>query len=159
MAIKSVIDRDLGWKAIQAQVARARSLEVAVGILTGSKNPEDGANIAEYAAYNEYGTKHIPARPFMAISFDENVDAIGKDFDQQGGLLITGKRSAEQALTIIGMKHAQRIQNTITGRNIPPPLAESTVARKKNNSTKTLVDTGAMVNAVQIDVRAKGTEI
>ena len=149
-----VIDRDLGWKAIKAQVARAHRMEVAVGILEGSKNPEDGASIAEYAAYNEFGTSRAPSRPFMAMSFEENVDAIGKDFDQQGTALVLGKRTADQALTVIGMKHAARIQNVITGRQIPPPLADSTIAAKKG-STKTLVDTGAMTNAVQISVRGR----
>lgn len=150
-----VIDRDLGWKKIKAEIARSRKLEVVVGILEGSKSPEDGASIAEYATYNEFGTERIPSRPFMAITFDENVAAIGKDMDQQGWLMEQGKRTAEQALTVIGMKHAQRTQKTITGRDILPALAPSTVAAKKG-STKTLVDTGAMVNAVQIDVRPRG---
>ena len=152
-----VIDRDLGWKKIKAEVERAKSLEVAVGILEGSKSPEDGASIAEYAAYNEFGTEragqvHVPSRPFMAMSFDENVAAIGKDFDQQGQAMLTGKRTATQALTVVGQKHADRVKNTITGRNILPALAPSTIAAKKG-STKTLVDTGAMTNAVQISVR------
>lgn len=151
-----VIDRDMGWKKIKAELARARRLEVAVGILAGSAGA-DGASIAEYATYNEFGTKHIPERPFMGISFDENVGQIGKDFDQQGAALVQGQRTATQALTVIGMKHAARVQNTITSRDIPPPLAPSTVAAKKNNSTKTLVDTGAMVNAVQISVRPRST--
>ena len=147
-----VIDKDLGWKKIKAQILIAQSLEVAVGILEGEKNPEDGASIAEYATYNEFGTEHIPSRPFMAMSFEENVAEIGKDFDQQGWRMEQGKITARQALTVIGMKHAARIQNVITGRNITPKLADSTIAAKKG-STKTLVDTGAMTNAVQISIR------
>jgi hypothetical protein len=150
----NVIDRDLGWKKIKAEVARAHKLEVAVGILEGSKAPEDGASIAEYATYNEFGTENIPSRPFMAMSFDENVEAIGKDFDQQGRQIAQGKRTAEQALTVIGQKHADRTKNVITGRNILPMLAPGTIAAKKG-STKTLVDTGAMTNAVQISVRGR----
>jgi hypothetical protein len=152
--MSNVIDKDLGWKKIKAEVLRAQSLEVAVGILEGEKNPEDGASIAEYATYNEFGTEHIPSRPFMAMSFDENVAAIGKDFDQQGRKVAQGTSTANQALTVIGMKHAARIQNVITGRNILPRLAPRTVAAKKG-STKTLVDTGAMTNAVQISVRGR----
>ena len=125
---------------------------MAVGILSGASN--DGVSIAEYATYNEYGTKHIPSRPFMAISFDEGRAEIDADFKRHGDLLVTGKTTAQAALTIIGQKHAGRVQNTITGRNIPPPLSPQTVARKKGSS-KTLVDTGAMVNAVQIELRNK----
>ena len=147
----SVTDRDLGWKAIKTEIARAKKMEVAVGILAGSS--ADGESIAEYAAYNEFGTKSVPSRPFMAMSFDENVSAIDSDFLRQGNRIVTGKITAGQALTIVGQKHASRIQNTITDRDIPPRLSPRTVAVK--GSTKTLVDSGAMVNAVQISVRRR----
>lgn len=149
----AVTDRDLGWKAIKREVERAQRREVAVGILQGS-NDSEGASIAEYATYNEFGTEDVPSRPFMAMSFDENVAAINSDFQRQSKRLVTGEVTAEQALTIIGQKHVSRVQNTITGRNILPALAPSTIAAKKG-STKTLVDTGAMVNAVQIEVRGR----
>jgi hypothetical protein len=67
---------------------------------------------------------------------------------------VQGKRTANEALTVIGQKHAGRIQTTITGRNFLPRLAPSTIAAKKG-STKTLVDTGAMANAVHISIRGR----
>jgi hypothetical protein len=149
----AVTDRDLGWEAIKREVERAQRREVAVGILQGSTDSE-GTSIAEYATYNEFGTGDVPSRPFMAMSFDENVAAINSDFNRQSKRLVAGEVTAEQALTIIGQKHAGRVQNTITGRNILPALAPSTIAAKKG-STKTLVDTGAMVNAVQIEIRGR----
>lgn len=149
----AVTDRDLGWKAIKREVERAQRREVAVGILQGS-NDSEGTSIAEYATYNEFGTDDVPSRPFMAMSFDENVAAIDSDFQRQSKRLVSGEVTADQALTVIGQKHAGRVQNTITGRNILPALAPSTIAAKKG-STKTLVDTGAMANAVQIELRGR----
>lgn len=149
----AVTDRDLGWKAIKREVERAQRREVAVGILQGS-NDSEGTSIAEYATYNEFGTEDVPSRPFMAMSFDENVAAINSDFQRQSKRLVTGEVTAEQALTIIGQKHAGRVQNVITGRDILPALAPGTIAAKKG-STKTLVDTGAMANAVQIEIRGR----
>lgn len=149
----AVTDRDLGWKAIKREVERAQRREVAVGILQGS-NDSEGTPIAEYATYNEFGTEDVPSRPFMAMSFDENVAAIDSDFQRQSKRLVAGEVTADQALTVIGQKHAGRVQNTITGRNILPALAPSTIAAKKG-STKTLVDTGAMANAVQIELRGR----
>lgn len=149
----AVIDRDLGWKAIKRELERAKGREVAVGILQGSVDSE-GASIAEYATYNEFGTDDVPSRPFMAMSFDENKADIEADFNRQGKAMVEGKRTADQALTVIGQKHAARVQNTITGRDITPKLADSTVKAKKG-STKTLVDTGAMTNAVQIELRGR----
>ena len=163
----AVTDRDLGWKAIKREVERAQRREVAVGILQGSPDNEEGSSdgeegssdgegtsIAEYATYNEFGTKDIPSRPFMAMSFDENVEAINSDFKRQSKRLVTGQVTADRALTIIGEKHVSRVQNTITGRDILPALKPSTVAAK-DGSTKTLVDTSAMVNAVQIEIRGR----
>ena len=148
----TIIDRDLGWQAIRRELERAKDREVAVGILQGSVDSE-GVSIAEYATYNEFGTDDVPSRPFMAMSFDENKADIEADFNRQGKAMVEGRRTADQALTVIGQKHAARVQNTITGRDITPKLADSTV--KAKGSTKTLVDTGAMTNAVQIELRGR----
>lgn len=148
-----VVDRDLGWNAIKAELKRAQGKEVAVGILAGAIDA-DGTPIAEYATYNEYGTDKIPSRPFMAMSFDENKAEIEADFRRETVALTGGKRTIEQSLTVVGQKHADRVKNTIADRDILPALSPRTVAAKKG-STKTLVDTGAMVNAVQISVRNK----
>lgn len=148
----NVKDIDRGWNNIVRELEKAKGMEVAVGILEGSQN--EGTSIAEYASYNEFGTEDIPPRPFMAMSFDENLAEINSDFKKQGDQMVQGKKTANAALTVIGQKHAGRIQTTITGRNILPRLADSTV-RAKKGSTKTLVDTGAMANAVQISIRGR----
>lgn len=148
----SVKDIDKGWKNIVRELEKTKFMEVAVGILEGSEN--EGVSIAEYASYNEFGTERIPSRPFMAMSFDENTTQIDKDFISQWGQILQGKKTAIDSLTIIGQKHAERIQKTITNRNILPRLAKRTIKAKKG-STKTLVDTGAMVSAVQISIRKK----
>ena len=148
----AVKDIDRGWNNIVRELEKAKGMEVAVGILEGSQN--EGESIAEYATYNEFGTDNIPSRPFMATSFDENVAEINSDFKRQADAMVQGKRTANEALTVIGQKHAGRIQTTITGRNFLPRLAPSTIAAKKG-STKTLVDTGAMANAVHISIRGR----
>ena len=144
---------DLGWNAIKREIDRASSLEVAVGILEGSKNGK-GLSIAGYAAVNEYGNDQTPSRPFMRTAFDENVAKITQDMKRQYAAVTSGRATVHQALTVVGERHAARTQNTITGRDFLPKLSESTINAKKG-STKTLVDTGAMVNAVKISVRGR----
>lgn len=151
MSHTKVIDK--GWDRIRRELARANRLEVAVGIQEGTKNG-DGFNVAEYAAANEYGTENIPSRPFMRTAFDENVPDITRDMQQQYAAICSGDRTAHQALVVIGQKHADRTKNTITNRDFLPALSPQTVKAKKG-STKTLVDTSAMVNGVQISVRGK----
>lgn len=148
----STRDIDRGWKNIKREILLSSRKVVAVGILEGSTGHE-GESIAEYAAHNEFGTEDIPSRPFTAMSVDENKPAIIKDMREMGNALTHGKRTANACLTVIGMRHAARVQQTITGRDILPRLAQSTVDAK--GSTKTLVDSSAMVNAVQIELRRK----
>lgn len=151
----STKDIDKGYKRIMSELAKAKRSEVVVGILEGQNDPDNpGTSIAEYATHNEFGTEDIPARPFMAMSFDENTSAINNDFKNQTRKMVGGEVTAKAALTIIGQKHAQRVQATITDRNILPALAPSTIASKRG-STKTLVDDGAMANAVQISIRGR----
>jgi hypothetical protein len=148
-------DIDRGFKKILQEMAAATRKEVAVGILAGSVS--EGQSIAEYATYNEFGTEKIPSRPFMASTFDRSLAAISSDFNTQGAKLAMGKISANTALTVIGQKHADRIKNTISTVNFLPKLAPGTISAKKG-STKTLVDTGAMLNAVQISVRNRSAK-
>lgn len=148
----SVQDIDKGYARIMRELRRAQTREVAVGVLTGTNS--DGTSIAEYATYNEFGTDRIPARPANGIAFDENRASIAADFDRQVGAILEGRQTADGALTRIGMEHAGRVQQVITGRNILPALAPSTVAAKKG-STKTLVDTSAYANSIQIALRAR----
>lgn len=150
---RHVTDRDLGWQKIKRELEKASRLEVAVGLFHGDKN-SDGIQIVEYGTYNEFGTDDIPSRPFMRTSFDENKGAIESDIDRQSARLTGGQVTAQTALTIIGQKHVNRIQNTITGRDFLPRLSPETVKRKKG-SEKTLVDSGAMVNAVKMSIRGK----
>lgn len=150
---RHVTDRDLGWNKIKQELEVASRLEVAVGLFYGDKN-SDGTQVVEYGTYNEFGTDTIPSRPFMRTAFDENRGDIQADIDRQSARITSGQVSAHAALTIIGQKHARRIQNTITGRDFLPRLSPETVRRKKG-SEKTLVDSSVMVNAVKISVRSK----
>lgn len=146
----NVNDRDLGLKKILRQLQQARSVEVVVGILEGSQNKD--ATIAEYAAANEYGTENIPERSFMRSSFDENLGNIQRDMNNEAGKVMRGERDILSALGVVGMKHQARVKRKI-GSNIQPANHPETIARKK--SSRTLIDTGAMLNSVQYLVRGK----
>lgn len=147
---RNVVDRDFGLKAFVRELQRAKTVEVVVGLLEGPKN--DGVSIAEYGAYNEYGTGRIPSRPFMRESFDENVGRINSDIAKEYDNVMTGQKSVYAALSTVGMKHQDRVKKKI-GSNMKPANAPSTIAKKK--SSHTLIDTGAMLNSVNYIVRGK----
>lgn len=142
---KFVKDTDKGLKHFMREMQAAERVFVTVGLHEGERSL-DGANIAEYAAANEYGTETIPSRPAFRVSFDENVNDIQKDMKRavdsakSGGLVVA-------ALSKVGLKHQTRIQRTIKERDFLPRLAQSTIDAK--GSTKTLIDSASMVNSIR----------
>lgn len=144
----SVKDTDLGLKRFIAEMQSAKSVEVVVGILEDTMN--DGQSVAEYAAYNEFGTDKIPERSFMRSSFDENIGNINRDMQHVIGQVQQGQITVRSALANVGMKHVDRVQKKI-GSNIQPANSPVTIAKKK--SSRTLIDTGVMLDMTNYLVR------
>lgn len=146
-----IIDRDLGWRDLFKRVGEIKNSYVKVGVLDDAKGSALNGNltVAEIAVVNEFGTEdqHIPSRPFVRSTFDEqreDLTALGKNLM---GAVIDGKISTLRALNIMGAKLATEVKKKITtGAGVPPPNAPSTVAGK--GSDRPLVDTGRLVNAI-----------
>lgn len=142
---RNVIDRDKGLKKILQELNSAKTAVVEIGVHEGEVNGE-GSSIAEYAAYNEYGTGNIPERSFMRSTFDEQLPKIKRDMDAQYAQIASGKSTVYRALSIVGMRHQEDIQKKIQS-GVKPENAPSTIARKGSN--KTLIDTGALVQSIR----------
>lgn len=114
---------------------------LSVGVMDGATNVETGSQVAEYAIYNEFGTKRIPARPAMRATLDANAD---RYVDGLGNMLMSGT-DPETALDTL----AQVVEGDIK-RNIAewqsPPNAPATVAHKGFNAP--LKETGAYEQAI-----------
>jgi len=146
--LANVKDIDRGLKKFMRELQHAKNLEVVIGLQEGDTNGE--LSIAEYAAYNEYGTGKIPERSFMRSTFDEKVSDINRDIDNKYRQVQAGKMNIYSALNLVGLRHGRDIQKKI-GSNISPANSPMTIAKK--GSGKTLIDTGAMINAVRHIVR------
>lgn len=137
-------DIDRGWREFQRQLREARTIEVVVGVQQGEMNG-DGQQIAEYAAANEFGTEKAPERSFMRSAFDENVAELTREMEGRYAQMMRGALTTRAALGLVGLKLQDMIKDKISS-NIPPPNADSTIARK--GSSRTLIDTGAMKNSI-----------
>jgi hypothetical protein len=145
---KFLSDKDMGFKRIKRELANARSVVAVVGIQEGSKNPE-GTSIAEYGAYNEYGTSKIPERSFMRSTFDEDLHKLRLAMAQQWAQVNRGK-TVFHALSTVGLMHETAIKEKI--RNLKnPPNSPRTIAYK--GSDNPLIDGGHMVNSIRYIVR------
>ena len=146
---KYITDRDLGMAKIMAEFKSTDRMVLTVGVQKGEIN-EDGTSVAEYAACNEYGTDKIPQRSFMGTAFDEQRESYVRYMKR--AINSVEHQSFAKAVYLLGLNAQKDIQSVISKRNILPRLADSTVKAKKG-STKTLVDTGALVNSITFEVK------
>lgn len=140
-------DIDKGFKEAikKLQVLAGKTLQV--GILSDAGvNEKTGTLIAEYAYYNEYGTKDIPARSFIRSTCDEQSKKWDAMVDQ---MKFDPSYSVERLLGTLGTQMAGDIRDKI-GSNVPPPLSPATIKRKK--SSKTLIDTGVMRKSIKYKI-------
>lgn len=148
-----VIDR--GWWASRKRLRELDGMTVLVGVQADAGVGADGTPIAEYASYNEFGTKHIPSRPAMRTGFDENVGEIMQATRSLKDAVVDRRMSADEAAGLLGELHQGHIKKKIAS-NMPPPNAPATV--KAKGSSKTLIDQGNYLNAIKwkIERKAKG---
>ncbi len=113
-----------------------KSLEV--GFFSSARY-QDGTYVAAVAAYNEFGTRRIPSRPFMRNANERLKRDIPKYLDQV--LVATDGVVTEQVANQVGAIAAGEIQQEIVDLK-EPPNAPYTLERK--GSSNPLVDTGKM---------------
>lgn len=133
-----VIDRDLGWQAFKRNMLTiGPGVSIEVGIFDEDE--------AEKAFFHEFGTTHIPPRPFIRPAFDRNERLILKALERGLIQVTEGKRSIAQAADKIGSMIARLIKEEID-RLKTPPLEAATIADK--DSSKLLVETGKMKRSI-----------
>lgn len=128
--------------------------EVRIGFQHGEASEDNGTDICDIAAWNELGTEHIPSRPFLRKSVDENEGKINQFLQAEVQSLANGK-TAEALLNEIGNFQKSLVQEKITEGTFAPN-AEQTIRRK--GSSKPLIDTGRMRQSVNYVIKRKGQD-
>lgn len=109
--------------ALFERVKNFSSLSVTVGYT----DPE----IAKIAAINEYGSEHIPSRPFMRRAADVEGAALGRATTRALEQAASGKISEVEAAEKVGSAvHAAVIRSLKSTRSWAKPNAPSTNAKK-----------------------------
>jgi hypothetical protein len=114
-----------------------------------------GSAQVDKAFYNEFGTAGgasgggwggpIPERPFMRTTMRENRDGYRSKMRSKAKDILLGTTGVAGVLTQLGSQVRNDIQATIAS-GVPPPLSPVTIERK--DSSKPLIDTGAMRQGV-----------
>ena len=137
-------------KWVQSVVAR-RPYDVEVGFFSEARYPDSkGTRTAAVAAWNEFGTRTIPERPFFRRTLQrvrrptELPRLVRRMLDKRTMTL------SRQAYDAIGAYAVGELQNEIVSLR-HPPNAPSTVKRK--GSTNPLIDTGQLRTAATWKVK------
>lgn len=156
-------DKDRGWSRFRGAVQRAVKMQrrvVVIGFVEGEQHEGSDLSVAEIAAIHEYGaeietdkgTIVIPARSMLRATFEENRAENVKKLRTLALATLEGRIDVEKALTVFGVDVRGQVVKRIN-LGIPPPNAESTIARK--GSSKPLVDSGQMKESVTYTIREK----
>lgn len=146
--IMSAIVNDKGFKKIIDNLEKLSRTELVVGIFEGSLN-RNGEEIAPYAIRNEFGYG-VPQRSFMRSTYDDK-NGWKKGVEEVYDKVIEGN-NVESAVGILGEIVTNDIKQKISD-NIPPPNSPETINKK--GSSRTLIDTGAMRQAVKPIIRTR----
>lgn len=147
----------MGIEKIAKEMDYLATHRVEIGILAVDKNKkgkDSKVTILEYAIYNEYGTKHIPPRPFVQHAIDSNREAIKNLIRNAVQDVINGRATGRVALmqageTIRGMV----IQSLASAGTWATPNKPSTLKQKmrngQSNNDKTLIDSRFLIKSIR----------
>jgi hypothetical protein len=124
---------------------------VSVGVHEGAGEYADGTSVMNVALWNEFGTEHIPSRPFIRNAVYGHEGQINAWRKEAIGKIISGEFTVKQGLDMIGFRLQILIQKNITS-NMPPPNAPATVAHKRAEGVappdQTLMETQLLLRSV-----------
>ncbi len=166
----AVTEKDQGARDLLARVrALAGGRTVRVGVLADAPKRDDVSqrgkhskkkrirdavarrtsgklSLLEVAIIHEFGAGPVPARSFIRATLDEKRGEILTLQVALAQQVLLGKITPEQALAQLGAKVASMCQARIVA-GIAPPLAASTLRRKKGKTTP-LILTGQLRSSI-----------
>jgi hypothetical protein len=151
---RDVVVVDRGWHRARAAAKLIGGAGVKVGVRAGPA--QDGVQVVDYAAMNEFGTEDIPSRPFMRHTADTQEDNTRSYVRRLIGPMIDGTMPVEHVLSAIGLFYRDRLQNTLKqSKSWAKPNAPATIAMK--SSSTPLIDDGVLSNTIDYQiVRGRG---
>jgi hypothetical protein len=141
-------ERDMGWKRIKRELAALDGAYTQVGLQQGDEHKSFGQAVAEIGAIHEFGAPGagIPRRSWLSTALEKNVRSLRGLKTRLLNSIYEGKRSAVQALGLLGQVHEDQVKANIVDGEFAP-LKPETIRRK--GSSKPLIDTAQMRQSVR----------
>lgn len=150
------VDRDKGYARL-LKATREKMPELAVGVLHDEVHKEgNGKTVAEIGEIHELGLGNVPARPWLRPVVDGRRTLVQARLKRVAEAVALGRATAAQGMNLIGLDLVRIIKARIVA-GIPPELAESTKARKRNKAGQAkdtpLINTAQFLGSITHEVR------
>jgi hypothetical protein len=119
-----------------------------VGFLENAQY-DDGTQVAEVAAKNEYGTIDNPMRPFFRTMVKQKKASWSTNV---ANVMAANNYDIDKTFNLVGEKIVGQLRDSIQGWTTPPN-SQQTIDRKGFN--KPLIDTAHMLNSAAYDYGVK----
>lgn len=150
MAIKDVTINDKGFRDAIKSLENLAKGSVKIGIQSDAGTYPDGTNVLDVAIWNEFGTSKIPSRPFVRQCFSDNQMAAAQYLGRVASNVLKNGGSLGNELSKMGQWYQGKMKSTLL--NYPwEKNADSTI--KAKGSSKPLVDSSQLVNAIRYEVQ------
>lgn len=176
MARGRVVDKDIGFKAIRAEIEKLKNKPyVAIGIqgksaMEKKKDPDDGstgtATVVDIGTFHEFGTtgakgKVIPERSFIRSTRDENDQKYRKIIETMRQQIFKPRGTSvamtvEQGLGLLGELIQGDIQAKFLNNNWEELQDQTRGGRNPEGDAKPLIDTGQLRQSIRYQVYMKG---
>lgn len=141
------------WREIQRKIGKMGESYVKVGVLAdkgGAAEIAPGFTLVDVANAHEFGTDTLPERSFLRRTVAEKQSEIAAFTAKLGEQIVAGRLTEVRALELLGAMTAGKVKEFIVSGAVTPDITDATKARKQ--STKVLVDTGALVGVIAFEV-------
>lgn len=145
----SIVEELGDLERLQKELEYLQTHAVRVGVL-GNDNT-NGVSVQEYAIFNEYGTSHIPSRPFFRLSVgtQKAQNEIREYLNAQIENIVSGGLTGQGAYDNLGTFVVQKIKKTIMSGNFAPNDAKTI---KRKGSSTPLIDTHSLYNSISYEI-------
>ena len=136
---------------MQKELEYLQTHAVRVGILWSGGSLKSNTDVMDYAIFNEYGTSHIPSRPFFRLSVgtQKAQNEIKEYLNTQIENVVSGGLTGQGAYENLGTFVVQKIKKTIMSGNFAPNDAKTI---KRKGSSTPLIDTHSLYNSISYEI-------
>lgn len=122
-------------------------------VMVGFPRGAASSFVINKAIWNEFGTRHIPERPFLRRAMSGNRSKYGLFLAARAKDIVEQRDTCERVINQLGLLAVGDIQHEITALRTPPN-APATI--KAKGSSNPLIDTGEMRQSVTYRVIMEG---